>query len=103
METTTTISASPCDTVFMPYVGQIFRTVDKAFEYYSTFTRKNGFSISESWSTKSLNLVFIGEILFVITLVSIARKKANVEHSREHKSVQCECDAKLYLTKNIVD
>lgn len=31
------------------------------------------------------------------------RKKANVEHPRDRKSVRCGCDAKLYLTKEVVD
>ncbi|GFZ05212.1 FAR1-related sequence 10 [Actinidia rufa] len=55
-------SLSSSEGVFTPYVGQIFKSDDEAFE-----------------------------------------KKANVEHPRERKSVRCGCDAKLYLTKEIVD
>ncbi|CAB4280026.1 unnamed protein product [Prunus armeniaca] len=38
----TTPSSSSSEAVFTPYVGQIFKTDDDAFEYYSNFARKNG-------------------------------------------------------------
>uniref|UniRef100_A0A1J3IHD0 Protein FAR1-RELATED SEQUENCE n=1 Tax=Noccaea caerulescens TaxID=107243 RepID=A0A1J3IHD0_NOCCA len=106
METTatTTSASSPYDTVFMPYVGQIFRTDDEAFEYYSTFARKSGFSIRKARSTESQNLgVYRRDFVCYRSGFNQPRKKANVEHPRERKSVRCGCDAKLYLTKEIVD
>ncbi|PQP96434.1 putative protein FAR1-RELATED SEQUENCE 10 [Prunus yedoensis var. nudiflora] len=38
----TTPSSPSSEAVFTPYVGQIFKTDDDAFEYYSNFARKNG-------------------------------------------------------------
>ncbi|CAH2044582.1 unnamed protein product, partial [Thlaspi arvense] len=105
METSSTTSASsPYDTVFMPYVGQIFRTDDEAFEYYSTFARKSGFSIRKARSTESQNLgVYRRDFVCYRSGFNQPRKKANVEHPRERKSVRCGCDAKLYLTKEVVE
>ncbi|XP_019058795.1 PREDICTED: putative protein FAR1-RELATED SEQUENCE 10 [Tarenaya hassleriana] len=97
-------SSSSYDTVFTPYVGQIFRTDDEAFEYYITFARKNGFSIRKARSTESQNLgVYRRDFVCYRSGFNQPRKKANVEHPRERKSVRCGCDAKLYLTKEIVD
>ncbi|ESQ32306.1 hypothetical protein EUTSA_v10003748mg [Eutrema salsugineum] len=104
IETTTSSSSSPYDTVFMPYVGQIFRTDDEAFEYYSAFARKIGFSIRKARSTESQNLgVYRRDFVCYRSGFNQPRKKANVEHPRERKSVRCGCDAKLYLTKEIVE
>ncbi|XP_010421694.1 PREDICTED: putative protein FAR1-RELATED SEQUENCE 10 isoform X1 [Camelina sativa] len=92
------------NTVFMPYVGQIFRTDDEAFEYYSAFARKSGFSIRKARSTESQNLgVYRRDFVCYRSGFNQPRKKANVEHPRERKSVRCGCDAKLYLTKEVVD
>lgn len=97
------ISSSP-EVVFTPYVGQIFKSDDKAFEYYSNFARKNGFSIRKARSTESQNLgVYRRDFVCYRSGFNQPRKKANVEHSRDRKSVRCGCDAKLYLTKEIVD
>ncbi|CAB4304153.1 unnamed protein product [Prunus armeniaca] len=52
----TTTSSSSSEAVFIPQVGQIFKTDDDAFEYYSNFARKNGFSIRKARSTESQNL-----------------------------------------------
>ncbi|XP_057954594.1 putative protein FAR1-RELATED SEQUENCE 10 [Malania oleifera] len=95
---------SPLDVVFAPYVGQIFRSDDEAFEYYSNFARKNGFSIRKARSTESQNLgVYRRDFVCYRSGFNQPRKKANVEHPRDRKSVRCGCDAKLYLTKEIVD
>ncbi|KAK4846842.1 hypothetical protein QYF36_022538 [Acer negundo] len=74
IKTETTSASSSLEAVFTPYVGQIFKSDEEAFEYYSNFARKNGFSI----------------------------RKARSRHM-DRKSVRCGCDAKLYLTKEIVD
>lgn len=90
--------------VFTPYVGQIFKSDDDAFEYYSNFARKNGFSIRKARSTESQNLgIYRRDFVCYRSGFNQPRKKANVEHPRERKSVRCGCDAKLYLTKEIVD
>ncbi|XP_062009260.1 putative protein FAR1-RELATED SEQUENCE 10 isoform X1 [Rosa rugosa] len=99
-----TSSSSSSEAVFTPYVGQIFKTDDDAFEYYSNFARKNGFSIRKARSTESQNLgIYRRDFVCYRSGFNQPRKKANVEHPRERKSVRCGCDAKLYLTKEIVD
>lgn len=94
----------PSEVVFTPYVGQIFKSDDDAFEYYSNFARKNGFSIRKARSTESQNLgIYRRDFVCYRSGFNQPRKKANVEHPRDRKSVRCGCDAKLYLTKEIVD
>ncbi|CAN1121073.1 Putative protein FAR1-RELATED SEQUENCE 10 [Linum perenne] len=100
-ETTTSTSL---EAVFTPYVGQIFKSDEDAFEYYSNFARKNGFSIRKARSTESQNLgIYRRDFVCYRSGFNQPRKKANVEHPRDRKSVRCGCDAKLYLTKEIVD
>ncbi|XP_051140177.1 putative protein FAR1-RELATED SEQUENCE 10 isoform X2 [Andrographis paniculata] len=90
------------DTVFTPYIGQIFKNDDDAFEYYSSFARRNGFSIRKARSTESQSLgVYRRDFVCYRSGFNQPRKRANVEHPRERKSVRCGCDAKLYLTKEI--
>ncbi|XP_011100571.1 putative protein FAR1-RELATED SEQUENCE 10 isoform X1 [Sesamum indicum] len=99
-------SSSPLsqEVIFTPYVGQIFKSDDEAFEYYNNFARKNGFSIRKARSTESQNLgVYRRDFVCYRSGFNQPRKKANVEHPRDRKSVRCGCDAKLYLTKEIVD
>ncbi|KAI4365280.1 hypothetical protein MLD38_021277 [Melastoma candidum] len=99
-----TMSTSATEAIFPPYVGQIFRTDDDAFDYYSKFARKNGFSIRKARSTGSQNLgVYRRDFVCYRSGFNQPRKKADVEHPRDRKSVRCGCDAKLYLTKEIVD
>lgn len=99
-----TTFASSSEIVFTPYVGQIFKSDDEAFEYYSSFARKNGFSIRKARSTESQTLgVYRRDFVCYRSGFNQPRKKANVEHPRDRKSVRCGCDAKLYLTKEIVD
>ncbi|KAK9663962.1 hypothetical protein RND81_14G009400 [Saponaria officinalis] len=94
-------SSSP---VFTPYVGQTFKSDDEAFKYYCAFARKNGFSIRKARSTESHNLgVYRRDFVCYRSGFNQPRKKANVEHPRERKSVRCGCDAKLYLTKEAVN
>lgn len=99
-----TTASSSLEAVFTPYVGQIFKSDDEALEYYSNFARKNGFSIRKARSTESQNLgVYRRDFVCYRSGFNQPRKKANVEHPRDRKSVRCGCDAKLYLTKEIVD
>ncbi|XP_048491824.1 putative protein FAR1-RELATED SEQUENCE 10 [Beta vulgaris subsp. vulgaris] len=99
-----TLLSSSSEVVFAPYVGQIFSTDDEALEYYSNFARKNGFSIRKARSTESHNLgVYRRDFVCYRSGFNQPRKKANVEHPRDRKSVRCGCDAKLYLTKEIVN
>lgn len=101
---TTASSSSSSEAVFTPYVGQIFKSDDDAFEYYSNFARKNGFSIRKARSTESQNLgVYRRDFVCYRSGFNQPRKKANVEHPRDRKSVRCGCDAKLYLSKEIID
>ncbi|KAL6330401.1 hypothetical protein AAG906_040331 [Vitis piasezkii] len=100
----TSSSSLASEVVFTPYVGQIFKSDDEAFEYYSNFARKNGFSIRKARSTESQNLgIYRRDFVCYRSGFNQPRKKANVEHPRDRKSVRCGCDAKLYLTKEIVD
>ncbi|XP_065876376.1 putative protein FAR1-RELATED SEQUENCE 10 [Euphorbia lathyris] len=102
IETPSTSSAA--EVVFTPYVGQIFKSGEDAFEYYSNFARKNGFSIRKARSTESQNLgIYRRDFVCYRSGFNQPRKKANVEHPRDRKSVRCGCDAKLYLTKEIVN
>ncbi|GJV44215.1 FAR1-related sequence 10 [Tanacetum coccineum] len=97
-------TSSVSDVIFTPYVCQIFKTDDEAFEYYCNFARKNGFSIRKARSTESQNLgVYRRDFVCYRSGFNQPRKKANVEHPRDRKSVRCGCDAKMYLTKEIVD
>ncbi|XP_057526946.1 putative protein FAR1-RELATED SEQUENCE 10 isoform X2 [Amaranthus tricolor] len=97
-------SSSSSAVVFAPYVGQIFVSDFEAFDYYSSFARKNGFSIRKARSTESHNLgVYRRDFVCYRSGFNQPRKKANVEHPRERKSVRCGCDAKLYLTKEIIN
>lgn len=99
-----TLSLPTSGAVFTPYVGQIFKTDDEAFDYYSNFARKNGFSIRKARSTESQNLgVYRRDFVCYRSGFNQPRKKVNVEHPRDRKSVRCGCDAKLYLTKEIVN
>lgn len=92
------------ETVFTPYVGQIYKSDNDAFEYYSNFARKNGFSVRKARSTESQNLgIYRRDFVCYRSGFNQPRKKANVEHPRDRKSVRCGCDAKLYLTKENVD
>lgn len=69
------------EVVFTPYVGQIFQSDDKAFEYYNNFARKNGFSISKAHSTESHNLgIYRRDFVCYCSGFNQPRKKANVEH-----------------------
>ncbi|XP_031406459.1 putative protein FAR1-RELATED SEQUENCE 10 isoform X2 [Punica granatum] len=95
--------SSGTEPIFTPYVGQVFRSDEEAFEYYSNFARKNGFSIRKARSTESQNLgIYRRDFVCYRSGFNQPRKKANVEHPRDRKSVRCGCDAKLYLTKEIV-
>ncbi|WCJ37387.1 FAR1-related sequence 10 [Euphorbia peplus] len=100
---TPSTSSSP-EVFFTPYVGQIFKTDENAFEYYSNFARKSGFSIRKARSTESQNLgIYRRDFVCYRSGFNQPRKKANVEHPRDRKSVRCGCDAKLYLTKELAD
>ncbi|XP_047311406.1 putative protein FAR1-RELATED SEQUENCE 10 [Impatiens glandulifera] len=97
-------SSSSSEVIFTPYVGQIFKTDEDAFDYYSTFARKNGFSIRKARSTESQNLgIYRRDFVCYRSGFNQPRKKANVEHPRDRKSVRCGCDSKLYLSKEIID
>lgn len=103
-EAMTSSSSSTSVPVFTPYVGQIFPTDNDAFEYYCNFARKSGFSIRKARSTESQHLgIYRRDFVCYRSGFNQPRKKANVEHPRDRKSVRCGCDAKLYLTKEIID
>lgn len=87
-----------------PYVGMVFKSDEYAFEYYANFARKNGFSIRKERSRLSPQLgVYKRDFVCYRAGFSPPRKKQTGEHQRDRKSVRCGCDAKMYLSKEMVD
>ncbi|KAK6124763.1 hypothetical protein DH2020_041497 [Rehmannia glutinosa] len=92
------------ETMVSPYVGMVFKSDDEAFEYYGNFARKNGFSIRKERSRLSPQLgVYKRDFVCYRSGFAPARKKQMGEHQRDRKSVRCGCDAKMYLSKEVVD
>ncbi|KAK3002673.1 hypothetical protein RJ639_017910 [Escallonia herrerae] len=87
-----------------PYVGMVFKSDDEAFDYYSNFARKNGFSIRKERSRLSPQLgIYKRDFVCYRSGYAPVRKKPTGEHHRDRKSVRCGCDAKMYLLKEVVD
>ncbi|KAL7212395.1 hypothetical protein ACSBR2_015141 [Camellia fascicularis] len=87
-----------------PYVGMVFKSDEDAFEYYGNFARKNGFSIRKERSRLSPQLgVYKRDFVCYRSGFAPARKKPTGENHRDRKSVRCGCDAKMYLSKEVVD
>ncbi|KAL2245026.1 putative protein FAR1-RELATED SEQUENCE 10 [Sesamum indicum] len=96
--------SGPTETMVAPYVGMVFKSDDEAFEYYGNFARKNGFSIRKERSRLSPQLgVYKRDFVCYRSGFAPARKKQTGEHQRDRKSVRCGCDAKMYLSKEVVD
>lgn len=93
---------SSTEAMVAPYVGMVFKSDEDAFEYYGNFARKNGFSIRKERSRLSPQLG-IYKRDFVCYRNGFARKKPTAEHHRDRKSVRCGCDAKMYLSKEVVE
>ncbi|KAG8385862.1 hypothetical protein BUALT_Bualt03G0089300 [Buddleja alternifolia] len=92
------------ETMIAPYVGMVFKSDDEAFEYYGNFARKSGFSIRKERSRLSPQLgVYKRDFVCYRSGFAPARKKQAGEHHRDRKSVRCGCDAKMYLSKEVVD
>ncbi|XAR65755.1 hypothetical protein NMG60_11009972 [Bertholletia excelsa] len=95
---------SSSDAMVAPYVGMVFKSDEDAFEYYANFARKNGFSIRKERSRLSPQLgIYKRDFVCYRSGFAPARKKPSGEHHRDRKSVRCGCDAKMYLSKEIVD
>ncbi|KAK6932854.1 MULE transposase domain [Dillenia turbinata] len=95
---------SSSESMVAPYVGMVFKSDDDAFEYYGNFARKNGFSIRKERSRLSPQLgVYKRDFVCYRSGFAPARKKPTGEHHRDRKSVRCGCDAKMYLSKEVVD
>ncbi|KAH6777273.1 FAR1-related sequence 10 [Perilla frutescens var. hirtella] len=96
--------SGPIEPMVSPYVGMVFKSDDEAFEYYGNFARKNGFSIRKERSRLSPQLgVYKRDFVCYRSGFAPPRKKQAGEHQRERKSVRCGCDAKMYLSKEVVD
>ncbi|CAA0815432.1 Putative protein FAR1-RELATED SEQUENCE 10 [Striga hermonthica] len=94
----------PVESMIVPYVGMIFKSDDEAFEYYGNFARKNGFSIRKERSRLSPQLgVYKRDFVCYRSGFAPARKKQMGDHHRDRKSVRCGCDAKMYLSKEVVN
>ncbi|XP_041994253.1 putative protein FAR1-RELATED SEQUENCE 10 isoform X2 [Salvia splendens] len=94
----------PTETMVSPYVGMVFKSDDEAFEYYGSFARNNGFSIRKERSRLSPQLgVYKRDFVCYRSGFAPPRKKQAGELQRERKSVRCGCDAKMYLSKEVVD
>lgn len=99
------IEKSPSDAMVTPYVGMVFKSDDDAFEYYGNFARKNGFSIRKERSRLSPQLgIYKRDFVCYRSGFAPVKKKPNGEqHHRDRKSVRCGCDAKMYLSKEVVE
>uniref|UniRef100_A0A251KZU5 Protein FAR1-RELATED SEQUENCE n=1 Tax=Manihot esculenta TaxID=3983 RepID=A0A251KZU5_MANES len=87
-----------------PYVGMVFKSDDDAFDYYGNFARRNGFSIRKERSRLSPQLgIYKRDFVCYRSGFAPARKKPSGEHHRDRKSVRCGCDAKMYLSKEVVE
>ncbi|XP_027089604.1 putative protein FAR1-RELATED SEQUENCE 10 [Coffea arabica] len=87
-----------------PYVGMVFKNDNDAFDYYGNFARKSGFSIRKERSRLSQQLgVYKRDFVCYRAGFAPARKKPTGEHQRDRKSARCGCDAKMYLSKEVVD
>ncbi|CAO2842411.1 unnamed protein product [Amaranthus hypochondriacus] len=87
-----------------PYVGMGFKTDVDAFDYYGSFARKNGFSIRKERSRISPQLgIYKRDFVCYRSGFASSRRKASSEHQRDRKSVRCGCDAKMFLSKEVVD
>ncbi|KAM3749111.1 hypothetical protein ACB098_05G157900 [Castanea mollissima] len=94
----------PLESMVAPYVGMVFKSDDDAFEYYGNFARKNGFSIRKERSRLSPQLgIYKRDFVCYRSGFAPAKKKPIGEHHRDRKSVRCGCDAKMYLSKEIVE
>ncbi|KAL3850955.1 hypothetical protein ACJIZ3_012837 [Penstemon smallii] len=92
------------ETMVAPYVGMVFKNDDEAFDYYGNFARKNGFSVRKERSRLSPQLgVYKRDFVCYRSGFAPARKKQMGENQRDRKSVRCGCDAKMYLSKEVVD
>ncbi|XP_041991565.1 putative protein FAR1-RELATED SEQUENCE 10 isoform X2 [Salvia splendens] len=94
----------PTETMVSPYVGMVFKSDDEAFEYYGSFARNSGFSIRKERSRLSPQLgVYKRDFVCYRSGFAPPRKKQAGELQRERKSVRCGCDAKMYLSKEVVE
>ncbi|XP_022716243.1 putative protein FAR1-RELATED SEQUENCE 10 isoform X2 [Durio zibethinus] len=96
--------SSQSESMVAPYVGMVFKTDEDAFEYYGNFARKNGFSIRKERSRLSPQLgIYKRDFVCYRSGFAPVRKKPSGEHHRDRKSVRCGCDAKMYLSKEVID
>lgn len=87
-----------------PYVGMVFKSDEDAFEYYRNFARRNGFSVRKERSRLSPQLgIYKRDFVCYRSGFAPMRKKSAGEHHRDRKSVRCGCDAKMYLSKEVMD
>ncbi|XP_019191008.1 PREDICTED: putative protein FAR1-RELATED SEQUENCE 10 [Ipomoea nil] len=87
-----------------PYVGMVFKSDEDAFEYYRNFARRNGFSVRKERSRLSPQLgIYKRDFVCYRSGFAPMRKKSTGEHHRDRKSVRCGCDAKMYLSKEVMD
>lgn len=95
---------SSSKSMISPYVGMVFKTDDEAFEYYGNFARKNGFSIRKERSRLSPNLgIHKRDLVCYRSGFASARRRPTTEHQRDRKSFRCGCDAKMFLSKELID
>ncbi|KAJ8770551.1 hypothetical protein K2173_018042 [Erythroxylum novogranatense] len=96
--------AGESEAMVSPYVGMVFKSDDDAFEYYGNFARRNGFSIRKERSRLSPQLgVYKRDFVCYRSGFAPPRKKPTGEHHRDRKSVRCGCDAKMYLSKEVIE
>lgn len=92
------------DAMVAPYVGMVFKSDDEAFDYYGNFARKSGFSVRKERSRLSPQLgVYKRDFVCYRSGFAPVRKKQTGDHQRDRKSLRCGCDAKMYLSKEVID
>ncbi|KAJ7946430.1 Protein FAR1-RELATED SEQUENCE 11 [Quillaja saponaria] len=95
---------APSETMVTPYVGMVFKSEQDPFEYHVKFARKNGFSIFLKRSRVNPHLgLYKREFVCYRSGFTQVKKKPTGEHHRDSISVKCDCDAKMYVAKEVVD
>ncbi|EPS73819.1 hypothetical protein M569_00938, partial [Genlisea aurea] len=91
--------------IFTPYVGMVFKSDADALDFYGTFARKNGFSVRKERSRLSSQLGIYKRdlVCYRAGFAPVRKKQLSGENQRDRKSIRCGCDARMYLSKEIVD
>lgn len=87
-----------------PYVGQNFQSDDEAFEYYTAFARKNGFSVRRERSKGNPDHpmgVYKRELVCHRAGPPLPRKTEDLKRQRNRKASRCKCEAQMVIKKTV--